>query len=113
MGLKLQRLILLLLCTSGAGFSQAVYCGGGVTDTYCPYCLYDHYGYPCEHHRTVRVIDYPTVKKPELLEPEKKSLSSDPLQNRLARRMETITATNFVSTNAIPINIAPGLAPKN
>jgi len=111
MRFKLQWLIPFLLSLAGAGVCQTASCE--FFETYGDGRLYHPYGYPSEHRCTVRVIDYPPIEKPELLEPEKKPLGSDPLKNRLTRRMETITATNFVTTNAVPINIAPGLSPEN
>ena len=111
MSCKIQRLIVTLFCIAGAGFSQTIHCG--VSDAYCDHYLCRLYGYPCDQRYTVRVLDYPLVEKPELLDPVKKFPVSDPFQTRLDKRMAAISATNFVSTNTIPINIAPGLAPKN
>ncbi len=113
MNFKLQRLIFLLLCTSGAGFSQAVHYDIGVTDMYCPYCRYDHYGYPCEHRYTVSVMDYPTVEKPKELEPVKTHPVVDPIQARLEKRMAEIDSAGFANTNKTRIEIVPGLTPKN
>lgn len=113
MNIKLQRLILLLLCTSGEGFAQTVHYGVGVTDMYCPYCLYDHYGYPCEH-RYISVSDQiPPAKKPAQLEPVKKFPVDDPLRARQEKRMAVIGSTNFVNTSTVPMEIVPGLTPKN
>jgi hypothetical protein len=58
----------------------------------------------------VRVIDYPLVEKKEPLEQIDKLSADDPLQARLSKRMAATRATNFISTNTIPINMAPGLA---
>lgn len=110
---KLQRMILLLFCTSGAGFSQAVHYGVGITDTYCPYCPYDHYGFPCEHRHTVSVLDYPLAEKPKKLEPVKTNPVVDPIQARLEKRMEEIDSAGFANTNKIRIEIVPGLTPQN
>lgn len=113
MELKLQRLILLLLCTSGAGFSQTVHYEVGATDAYCPYCQHDHYGYPCSHRRTVSVLNYPLIKEPKELVPVKPHPVDDPIQARLEKRMVEITSPGFANTNKTRIEIVPGLTPKN
>jgi hypothetical protein len=104
---------LLLLCSAGTGFSQTLHYGVEVTDMYCPYCLYHHDGYPCEHRYTVSLLDYPIVKKPAKLEPVKKPPVDNPLRIRLEKRMAEIDSTNFVKTNTVPMEIVPGLTPKN
>jgi len=112
MNVKLRRLTLLLLCASGTGFSQTVHYGVGVTDMYCPYCLYNHYGFPCEHRYTVRVLDYPLVEKPKELEPVKPHPVIDPIRARLEKRMVEIDSAGFANTNKTRIEIVPGLTPK-
>lgn len=101
----------LVFALAGTACAQT-FCGG-LSDPYCNHTRCRIHNYPYEDRCTIRVIDYPAKKKQELLEAEKRPLNNDPLQNRLARRMEVIATTNFVSTNAIPIDMAPGLAPKN
>ncbi|MFA6172873.1 MAG: hypothetical protein WC701_04245 [Kiritimatiellales bacterium] len=113
MNSKLQRMILLLLCSAGTGFSQMFHGDVGVMDMCYPYCRHDLYGYPCEHDYTLRVIDYPAIKKPVTLEPVKKSPVDDPFRTRLDKRMTVIDSAGFVNTNTVPIEIAPGLAPRN
>jgi hypothetical protein len=108
---KLQRIAVALLGLAGAGTAQT-FCGG-LSDPYCDHARCRIHGYPYEDRCTVRVVDYPPRKKPELLEAEKKQLTDNPLQNRLTRRMEDIATTNYIRTNSIPINMAPGLAPEN
>jgi len=108
---RIQKIILLLLCIAGTGFAQTVHCG--ISETDFEHRMHDLYGYPYEDRYTVRVLDYPLLKKPETLEPVKKFPVSDPFQAQLDKRMTAISATNFISTNTTPINIAPGLVPKN
>lgn len=106
-----QLLPTLLLGTAAAGLAQSLQ--GGLYATSCcdhPFCR--HYGYPCNDHYTVRVIDYPP-KPDSQLETPKKMPSPDPLQARLEKRLDAIDSTGFINTNTTPIHIAPGLAPKN
>jgi hypothetical protein len=105
---KIQILIVALFCIAGTGLSQTVRCG--VYDTYCDHYRCRIHGYPCDDRYTVRVIDYPLVEKKETLEQIDKLSADDPLQARLSKRMAATRATNFISTNTIPINMAPGLA---
>lgn len=108
---KIQPLIAALFCIAGTGLSQTVRCG--IYDTYCDHYRCRIHGYPCDDRYTVRVIDYPLVEKKETLEQINKLSADDPLQARLSKRIAATSSTNFVSTNVIPINMAPGLAPKN
>lgn len=103
-----------MMCTAEAGFAQTFHYGAGFTDRYHPYCLYDHDGFPCEHRYTVSLLDQiAPAEKPVKLDPAKKIPTDDPLRARQKKRMTVIDSTNFVNTNTVQIEIAPGLTPKN
>ncbi|NOU36574.1 MAG: hypothetical protein HOO88_07375 [Kiritimatiellaceae bacterium] len=111
MHLKIQPLIIVLLCSAGAGFSQTV--RGGFSETYCDHYRCRIHGDHCDERYTVSLIDYPLAEKKEPLEQINKLSDDDPLQARLSKRMAAAGSTNFVRTNTAPFNMAPGLAPKN
>jgi hypothetical protein len=110
---KTRQIIFFLLFSAGAGLSQTAHCGVGVTDTYCNHCLYDHYGYPCEHRYTLSLLEIPAKENPAALEPDKKTAIADPLQARFNKRMAVIGSAGFTNASKVRMEIVPGLAPKN
>ena len=94
-----------------AGPAQTVHCDltGDDYDSW----LYDVYRYPYDRHDyRVRIFEMPYKPHPKIIHPEKTALSADPLTACFARRMEAIiTATNWVGTDTVRFDMAPGLSP--
>ena len=110
---KTRQIIRFLLFSAGAVFAQTTHYGVSVTDTYCNRCLYDRYRYPCEHRYTLSLLEIPAKEKSAILEPDKKSPDTDPLQARFNKRMAVIGSAGFTNTGKIRMEIVPGLTPKN
>lgn len=112
MHMNFRKFYLILLGGAEICFPQTFSCNTSAA-TGCRHCLYDAYGYPCEHRYTVSVLEIPAKEKSFLLEPTGKPPPGDPLQTRLTRRMAVINSSGFTNTDTLAIQMAPGLTPKS